>query len=796
MANNPPLPHTDPKVIHIPKFMPFFWLAVAVLFGILTADLLDGLWSAWLVCACVCFVIWLVSELFRKRRSSPLHLPFAWILIAFFIGAMRFQLEQPIINPSHIAWYNERGYVEMIGVVVSSPEVYDNHTNLTVKVNALTPLSSDVPLVNPETVSGKMVLQVMPGAGFNYGDRLSIRGKLQNPPDNAEFSYSQYLARKGIFSLVSFADVELLESSTLNPLLSAIYRLKEHSQLVLQDILPSPEAELLSGILLGNDNGISAKLEKAYQITGTAHIIAISGFNIALLAGLITSHANRWLGVWRGTLVAVLVLAVYTILVGAGASVVRAAVMGCVGVLGASIGRRGNGLNTLGVAILTMCLVNPYLPWDVGFQLSCFATLGLVLYAGPLHARLQDLLEKYMRKDTAARLAAPFSEYLIFTLAAQALTLPLIAWHFGEISWIFLIANPLILPVQPLLMILGGLALLGGLITSGLGQVLAWIVWPLAAYTNRVVAWLAGLAPNTIDFGNFQIGWLWLYYVLFFMLTLTKDLKSSLKKLASPFMLVLVLASAALLTWTAVLHAPDGKLNLSILPGTDNPVALLQTPGGRYALINGALRASALREEVGKTLPFYKQKLDILVIPLCRKDDVSGLIGLEAHFDIEQVVWACDPEVIQTTRQVYHSFQIAKILQTQVTDGAWLDLGDDAALTLLQSREDACLLNLTWKDFNAILLFGDIDAIEGNLRANAPLIILPGSSSLTKAAHYYNLAPKMIVLSVDSASLPLDGSLLLADLFSGLPLMRTDLGGRIELRTDGSQLWVDPDLPR
>jgi len=787
-------PHRDPRVIDIPKFMPFFWLAVAVLSGIFVSNTINAHWSAWLVCASIGFVLWLLSVLLKKRRSDRLHLPFIWVLIIFFLAGMRYQIAQPLIDPTHSAYYNGRGLVEIVGVVTGPLETYDNHISLTVKVITLTPLSSDAYLTDPESVKGKLILQVPTGTDYHYGDKLTIRGKLQDPPDSGDFSYRDYLKRKNIYSLVSFAEVDTLERDTLDPLLSAIYRLKERSKVVLQDILPSPETELLTGILLGDDNGISDRLERAYQITGTAHIIAISGFNIALLAGLVTSYARRWLGVWNGTFAAILVLAIYTILVGAGASVVRAAVMGSVGIMGASIGRRGNGLNTLGLAVMGMCLVDPNLPWDVGFQLSCFATLGLVLYAGPMHARLQAFLTKHLGEETAVRLAGPISEYFIFTLAAQALTLPLIAWHFGEISWIFLIANPLILPVQPLLMILGGFALLGGLLASGLGQVLAWMVWPFAAYTNSIVAWLADLAPSTINFGHFQISWLWPYYLLFFSLTLTKTRKALVKKLTAPNLIVFVLGSAALLIWAALLQAPDGKLSISILPGSDNPVALVQTQGGKSVLINGSVDASALREEVGKTLPFYKQKLEVLVIPLCRKDDVRGLLGLETYFDIEQVIWTCDPEDIQTTRQLYQAFQEAEIVQTLVTDGAWLDLGNEAALTLLQSREDVSLMDLTWENFNAIIAFGDINAIEGNLKANSPVIILPGSSNLSKAAHYYNLSPQLTVLSVNPSSLPLDGQFPLADLFSSIPLLRTDQVGMIELKTDGRQLWTDPNL--
>ncbi len=104
---------------------------------------------------------------------------------------------------------------------------------------------------------------------------------------------------------------------------------------------------MLAGILLGDDNGLPASLQQAYKNTGTAHIIAISGFNIAIIAGLFVALFSRLLGRRKGALVAVLGILLYTVLVGATASVVRAAIMGGLAIFARQVGRRQNGLNTL-----------------------------------------------------------------------------------------------------------------------------------------------------------------------------------------------------------------------------------------------------------------------------------------------------------------------------------------------------------------------------------------------------------------------------------------------------------------
>ena len=155
-------------------------------------------------------------------------------------------------------------------------------------------------------------------------------------------------------------------------------------------------------------------------------------------------------------------IGLYTILVGVDASVVRAALMGGLSLLAAQFGRRQEGINSLAFVATLMAIVNPHVLWDVGFQLSFTATLGLILYAEPLSQWFTWAASRFLPAAAAVRLAKPVGEYFLFTLAAQVLTLPVILYHFQRLSWISLLANPLILPAQPPVMIMGGISVLGG----------------------------------------------------------------------------------------------------------------------------------------------------------------------------------------------------------------------------------------------------------------------------------------------------------------------------------------------
>jgi competence protein ComEC len=211
-------------------------------------------------------------------------------------------------------------------------------------------------------------------------------------------------------------------------------------------MFPDPESSLMAGILLGVDTGLTRKLQDAFKNTGTAHIIAISGFNISIIAGIFFAFFSRFFGERRGAIIAIVVIALYTFIVGADAAVVRAAIMGSLALFAKQVGRRQFALNTLMAVAFMMTLWNPLFVWDVGFQLSFFATLGLILYADPFSKFANRVITKYFPTSTAERSAELFSEFVLLTLAAQLTTIPIMAYHFQRISLVSFIAIHLFCP--------------------------------------------------------------------------------------------------------------------------------------------------------------------------------------------------------------------------------------------------------------------------------------------------------------------------------------------------------------
>ena len=798
------------QVTNLTRRLPLLWLSLAFLAGILLARQVHLSLTVWLILAGIALLAAILIRLlpfapqFLRSPAPLLPLSPALLLLVLFLGAARYQYSIPAIDAHHIAWYNDRQYDLLVtGVLTEPPDVRDTYTNLRLSVQSVNTGDESLP------VGGLILARILPGQTFHYGDGIRLRGQLKTPPENEEFSYRDYLAREDIHAYMSSAEATLLPFRGGNPLaehpgrvVAAVYALKERSLAVIYRIFPDPEASLLAGILLGVDTGLPAELQQAYKDTGTAHIIAISGFNITIIAALFVALFSRLLGPRRGALAAVVGIALYTFLVGAEAAVVRAALMGGLALFARQVGRRQDGLNTLTFVAALMAVGNPSVLWDVGFQLSFAATLGLILYAQPLQEWVTQRLSRIpLLAPRAAHIAQPLSEYFLFTLAAQLTTLPVMAYQFGRISLVSLIANPFILPAQPAVMLLGGLALLLGLLYPPLGQLAAWLAWPFVVYTNRAVELFASFPHGVLVLGDFSL----LFVVLFYAALLSWTFAGSRLKaffaargLALAPMFLSALALITFLTWRAAFAAPDGRLHLTFLDVGSADAVLIQTPTGRTVLVNGGPSPARLSDALGRRLSPFDRKLDYLVIASTQEDQVAALPRTLERFPPDAVLWAGKVESSYPARQLNEWLADQSIAVTRAVPGSGLDLGAGARLEVLSVTPRGAVLLLTWNGFRALLPIGmNFDTLDElqNGQAVGPVSVLlladSGYAPLNPPEWIANLQPQLVILSVaagDADGLPDQDTL---DAVQDITLLRTDRDGWITVSTDGAQMWVE-----
>lgn len=796
--------------------LPLMWFSLAFLAGIVLGSLISLSVSVWVALAIVFLLLALFLrflppfERIRATLSSgpaafipstllwvSLH-PFTFILLfALFLGAARYQLSVPDFDANHIAFYNDREYDLLItGTVMEPPDYRDNYTNLRLGVEKVDTGDRDLP------VHGLILVRATNNQIFHYGDRLRLRGKLRTPPENEDFSYRDYLAAQHIHSYMSSAEVTVLPGQGGNPISAALYAVKEKSLNSIYRIFPDPESSLLAGILLGVDTGLTQKLQQAFKNTGTAHIIAISGFNMSIIAGLFVIFFSRFLGPRRGAALAVLGIILYTVLVGGGAAVVRAAIMGSLALFARQVGRRQFALNTLLVVALVMTVWNPLYVWDVGFQLSFFATLGLILYAEPFSQFANRTLTKYFPASAAERFAQLFSEFALLTLAAQLTTIPIMAYHFQRISLVSFIANPFILPAQPAVMILGGLAVLLSLLWFPLGQIAGWIAWPFVVYTIRIVELFDRVPHGTLFLGELSIWFVILFYAVLFAVTfggarLKEGIKGRQTKVPVGIGL-LILGLALLLVWRAAVAIPDRLLHVTFLDVGSADAVLIKTPSGRYILVNGGPSVTTLSDELGRRLPSFNRKLDWLVVAGTEEDDVAALPRVIERYPPDAVVWSGNTQASFSSRVLNEYLTLQAIPVKNVQPQQVLDLGDGAVLRVLTTGPRGAVLLIEWQSFRALLPVGMSFEAMDELREGAsigPVTVLSLADSGYAASNspewITHLNPELIILSVDAADQNGMPDREVLESVEDYALLRTDQNGWIEITTNGEQMWVN-----
>jgi len=465
--------------------MPLFWFCLAVIIGILSASFFLLSSSIWISAALICLILGIFEFLhFRNRDhlllSRPIfRIPFALILCGFFIGGARFQGALPISSPDKLLWHVSDTPISLTGVVKSDPYRSNKLTSAVIKSESI-----EIHGVEVE-VKGDMSLLLPAGFNIRYGDRLTLTGPLKQTFNANSLPITSRTAQQKISTVMAFPYIQTRSYGNGNKIMSFLYRLRERAHETIYDLMPFPESSVLSGILLGIESGIPDYLWDAYRASGTIHIIAISGFNITLIAQLI-SRSFRRLFSWKISLAAtVSAILFYTLLVGADLPVIRAAIMGVIVLPAYQIGRRTIGIHNLTLAGAAMLIINPFLLWNISFQLSFLATLALLTLVNPIDNLIRQILEKRLPAHSVDKFM-PVVTIFTTTFSASLVVFPILFRLNAELSLTSLFANFLIAPLQPTIMVLGGLAVLFGLAIPPIGRLLGMFAWPFVAFCDQI----------------------------------------------------------------------------------------------------------------------------------------------------------------------------------------------------------------------------------------------------------------------------------------------------------------------
>ena len=700
----------------------------------------------------------------RRRVLIP-----ALILMLALVGAWRYTINpfEPCFGRRYLRLddlddpYGPPDVLE--GVIVGWPEQRSNYNQYRVQVDTLWEGERN------RSIDGIALVRSDNETLYAYGDRIRIRGVATTPPTFPDFNYRRFLSRKGIHTLIKRASITHLTSDQGPPFWAALYNVRAHASAILNQILPEPYSALANGMILGIESGIPRELYDDFNLTGTSHVIVISGSNIAIVSGILLGLFTRLFR--RRKRIAVMItiggIILYALLVGADAAVTRAALMGILFVIAIGLGRQSTAIISLFVAAIVMFLLNPLTLWDVGFQLSAMATLGLILFSQPLQRAWDARIGKRIPKVANNLLA----EALLVTLAAQITTMPLVVYYFGRLSLISFLANFLIIPVQPPIMIAGGLAIFAGFIFLPLAKLIALIPYASLWWTVFVVEKMATVPWGSLEVSTFGRLLAALFYLVFgvgFMWWLVRQEQGETDLVPASWRPQLarstLLAGLMILPlWTGATwweSQPDGRLHIQLLGREQGAAFLIITPGGNRILLDPEREA-----------PAYP--LDAIL---------NSLPGGQRPFDL-----------IIPTRPASDIRPPTSDLRSPTSDlrpSSTLSLDADLTLTLLHTPTepaDSLLFLLRYGDFTALLPFENTQesqlAVLDQLHDTLTLLPAPypGTGSWPHPALLARLHPQ-IILQPEGATYPPVVQQILAE---SAPISRIPNDAVVEIITDG-----------
>lgn len=567
----------------------------------------------------------------------------------------------------------------------------------------------------------------------------------------------------------------------------------------LRRLVPEPESGILLGVALGDRAGIGPDLAYAFARSGTSHLLAISGFNMTLVASAVGALLRGHAGPRLRAVATVSAVVLYSLLVGLGASVERSAVMAAITALGLALGRRAAAANGLCAAVALMLALDPGTVGDASFLLSAGATAGLLAFQAPLAARF-------------ARLPSLVGDGLAATLAATAPTLPLVAGIFGRISLVSPLANLIVVPLFPALMATSVATVAAGGVSLDLARPFALASYLVAFAVRAVVEGAAAVPLAAVDVPRGPVSALVIAAACCAVTLAARRVRLRIPPLALPRPRVprparraIALACASL----AVALAIAGGLAMAAAPAfriraldIGQGDAFLVEAAGKVALIDGGPDPARLLAELGASLPAWRRRIDVVVLTHAHVDHGAGLIAVLDRYEVGLAVAPRGLNAGPLADAWNARIGARGIARADVAAGSSVRLGA-ARIRVLAPNDDPLVdvpsLVLRFELGPASVLFsGDAtDAAQADLllapdALRARVYVPPhhGAASPYARALVAAVRPELALISVglDNRYGHPTADTLAA--LGGVPTYRTDRDGTIEVSADGARLVV------
>lgn len=763
-----------------------FYLTLAFIFGIIT----QATFNFPLVFLITLLVFFSLSLFLGSLRNYfPFFLSLTLVILLFFLsGAIDAAVKSALFQKSLLVKFaKDKRLVTVEGEVISEPQFKRGRISFTFKVRNARSASKLW-----QTYEFTQVI-IEGRKSFVLGDSLKFSGIPQFPKKSKNFDYRSYLARREIFTIFFLKNTEVtVVSSKSNYFHSLRQRLKSN---IVSNLRP-PLGGLLLALLLGDTRFVPEEVKISFERSGVLHLFAVSGLNVTLLA-LFFLFLGRILRIPKAAVMVASIGGVlfYLSLTGFSPSVYRAGIMSLAAIFAWLFAQKVDLFASLSLAALLLLAYNPFLLYEISFQLSFAAVLGIFL----ITPRLLDLCEKELKK-----MMTP----LAVTLGAQLAVVPILAYWFNQISLVSITANLVLVPPVAFLTGVGFLGMAFSLFWPSLAAVFFNLLFPGLLFLEKGAAFFAHLPGAYFYLPRPTFLQITLYFLaLFALLSYARRLS---KKANFAIILIFTLLFLALGIWSQVfIGSAPSELVVTFLDVGEGDATLVQSQEGKIILVDGGESFEILEKHLASK---GIRKVDLLVLSHAHADHVGGLVKLIKNYSVGIILDPGYPhpsflykEFLEIVTQKEIPYQLGRA-------GNRYEIGSDLVLNILFPREpfiegtssdvnnNSIVTRFKYKKFS-LFLPGDIEeeAVSALLKKEKGKL----NSTVFKVAHHGSFSgisppllkeikPEVAVISVGKGNPyghPHASTLRLLKKL-GIRFYRTDIDGNIFLSTDGSRYKI------
>lgn len=490
---------------------------------------------------------------------------------------------------------------------------------------------------------------------LNYGDKISFKGKYKKPSGKRNYGgydYSLYLKTRNIYGTFEECNVKIISRNSINKLQMYMQNCKDYIKNCLNNNLEEDEASLCIGLILGDKENLSEEIQENFKTASLTHILAVSGAHFTYVVLMIT-YFNRILKrKILGQILMIILIVIFMNITGNTASVVRAGVMSIMMILASLLHRESDSWNNIAISSLIQIINNPYIIFDIGFQLSYGGVIGILIFNKHINNILITAKQKILN-ESEGKIANYIIQTVSLSLSANIVITPIMMINFNTLSFSFIISNILVSPFLGLIIILSFILIILSLILGKIIIPFFHILNFILFFLIKISEFCASLPLSKIYVITPNICLLILFYII---LSINIKLKRSKR-------LMICLIIVILLNFTIpVVTSNRSNIEINFIDVGQGDSCLIRT-SNKKILIDGGGNMYSESFDVGEKilLPYLLDRgicsLDYILVSHFDADHFQGLMYVIENMKVKNIILS---NVGQESSEYYEFLKLAK----------------------------------------------------------------------------------------------------------------------------------------